>query len=240
MSNLNDLFRDLALGELSNLSFTDPEITDTILPERRPKIVVHANDGLLALHSRFVLSENNVLIEMREAVTNYHLLKRYAWSQYNEEDPPERWHMPYILDNVAEPFQEDVIKILSVTNSFGDRMPLNDLEHVRSVFSPTSTILQVPYPIPGQALSIEYQAKHPKLDHCECDDEILLPEVLWGALKSYIAWKVYRDMNSQESTAKGQEHQMAYESALIDVVEADLVNTSSSTTNSRFEKRGFP
>ena len=44
-------------------------------------------------------------------VTNYHLLKRYAWSQYNEDNPPNRWDLPYILDMIAEPFQEDVIKI---------------------------------------------------------------------------------------------------------------------------------
>lgn len=237
--NLNDLFRDLALGELSNLSFTDDEITDTILPQRRPKVVVYANEGLLALHSRFVLVEKDLLIEMREGMTNYHLLKRYAWSQYDPENPPNRWEMPYIMDSVAEPFEEDVIKILSVTNSFGDTMPLNDHEHARSVFSPTSTVLQVPFPIPGQALSIEYQAKHSKLDHCECDEEILLPDVLWGALKSFIAWKVYSHMNTQESTAKAQEHQMNYESICQDVVEMDLVNTSSSTTNNRFEKRGF-
>lgn len=234
--NLNGLFHALALGELSNLAMSEG---GTIIPEKRPQVVTYTNEGLLALYSKFVLSEKGMLIEMREAVTNYHLLKRYALSQYDENNPPSRYHSPYIVDNVAEPFQEDVIKVLSVYNSFGMKIPLNDLENCLSVFTPQSTVLQVPYPIAGQALSLEYQAKHATLNHCNCEDEILLPEVLHAALRAYISSKVFMHMNTQENTAKGQEHMMVYEGACVDVVEKDLVSTSSSTTNTRFNKRGW-
>lgn len=236
MKTVTDLFSDLALGELSNLTHAE---LDTIKPTSRPKIVVYANEGLLDLHSRFVLKEKDLLLEMREGVTNYHLLKRYAISQYDEENPPNRWDMPYIMDMVAEPFQEDVIKILSVYNSFGMKMPLNDLENCMSVFNPQGNVLQVPYPIPMQSLAIEYQARHPILDHCECDDEIVLPDVLWAALKAYVAWKACSHMNTQEMTAKGQEHSLIYEAICQQAIDKDLVNTSSSTTNTRFQKRGF-
>lgn len=233
---LNDLFRELALGELNNMALAE---NDTIIPQKRPQIVNYANEALLSLHSRFVLKEKDVLVEMREGVTNYHLLKRYALSYYDSENPPDRWDHPYIMDTPAEPFLEDVIKILSVYNSFGIRLPLNDLESSLSVFNPQSNVLQVPFPIAAQSLSIEYQAEHPKLDHCECDDEIMLPNVLWPALKAYVASKVYSHMNTQEMTAKGQEHMMNYENICLDVIEKDLVNTSSSTTNSVFELRGW-
>lgn len=233
---LNNLFTALALGELSNLAMSE---NNTIIPEQRPKVVNYINEGLLVLHSRYVLKERDMLIEMREGVTNYHLLKRYAMSQYDSENPPDRWNLPYIVDTVGEPFQEDVIKILSVYNSFGQKLPLNDLENALSLFSPQSTVLQVPFPIPAQALSIEYQARHGLLDHCDCEAQIYLPEVLEPALKAYVASKVFMHMNSQESTAKGQEHFMQYENVCSDVVEKDLVNTSSSTTNVRFHKRGW-
>lgn len=236
MKTLNDLFHDLALGELSNLSMVE---NDTIIPQRRPKIVTYANDGLLDLYSTFVLKEKDMIVEMREGVTNYHLLKRYAGSQYDEENPPDRWAMPYIMDSISEPFEEDVIKILSVWNSFGQKMPLNDMERTDSVFNPQSNVLQVPFPIPGQSLALEYQAKHTKLEHCNCDAEIELPDVLWRALKAYVASKVFMHMNTQENTAKGQEHTIIYDMICQDVVEKDLVNTSSSTTNSRFAKRGW-
>lgn len=234
--NVNNLFNDLALGELSNLSVTE---NNTIVPQKRPQIVSLANEGLLALHSRFVLKEKDMIVEMREGVTNYHLLRRYAWSQFKEDSPPDRWNMPYIMDMIADPFQEDVIKILSVYNSFGQKMPLNDTEEPMSVFSPQSNLLQVPFPIPVQSLGIEYQAKHTLLDHCHCDEDILIPDVLWRALKAYIASKLCMHMNTQEMTAKGQEHAINYETICQEVVEKDLVNTSSSTTNSRFSKRGW-
>lgn len=236
MNNLNDLFRELALGELSNLSLVEQ---DTIKPQKRPQIVTHANDALLDLHSRFVLKEKDMLVEMREGVTNYHLLKRYAWSQYSEENPPDRWNTPYIMDMISEPFEEDVIKILAVYNSFGQKIPLNDIDEPMSVFNPQSNVLQVPFPIPGQSLALEYQAKHTKLDHCRCDEDIFLPDVLWRALKAYVASKVCSHMNTAEMTAKGQEHQIIYDMICQDVVEKDLVNTSSSTTNTRFHKRGW-
>ncbi|MEO5499009.1 MAG: hypothetical protein ABIR46_00750 [Candidatus Saccharimonadales bacterium] len=234
--NLNGMFRELALGELSNLALSEG---GTIIAEKRPQIVNYINEGLLALYSKFVLKEIDMLIEMREALTNYHLLRRYAVSQYSDENPPDRWNLPYIIDNVGEPFQEDVIKILSVYNSFGMKIPLNDIENPLSVFSPQSTVLQVPYPIAGQALSLEYQARHKILDHCNCDEEIYLPDVLHSALRAHVASKVFMHMNTQENTAKGQEHMIIYDIICNDVVEKDLVNTSSSTTNVKFDKRGW-
>jgi hypothetical protein len=234
--NLNDLFHDLALAELTGLSMSE---NGTIIAEQRPKVTNAINEGLLALHSRFILVEKDMMIEMREGKTNYHLLRRYAMSQYNSDNPPNRFDLPYIMDNVGEPFEEDVIKILAVYNSFGMKIPLNDTEEALSVFSPQSTVLQVPFPIAGQALSLEYQARHKKMDHCECEEEIILPEVLIRALKAYVASKIFSHMNTQENTAKGQEHSMTYEMICQEVVEKDLVNTSSSTTNSKFHKRGF-
>lgn len=234
--NLSNLFRDLALGELSNLSLSEG---GTIKIDKRPSITMFANDGLLALHSRFLLKEKDMIVEMREGVTNYHLLKRYAWSQYSEESPPDRFYEPYIMDTISEPFEEDVIKILSVYNSFGQKLPLNDHETFTSVFSLQSNVLQIPFPIANQAVSIEYQAKHAKLNHCECNDEISLPEILWKPLRLYIASQYCTNMNTQEMTAKGQEHMMMYDMLCQEVVEKDIVNSSTSTTNTRFEKRGW-
>lgn len=234
--NLTALFQELALVELNNLSMSE---NGTIILQKRPQLVVSANEGLLDLHSRFILKEKDVLIEMREALTNYHLLKRYAWSQYNEDNPPNRWDLPYILDMISEPFEEDVIKILSVYNSFGMEIPLNDIENPLSVFTPQGNVLQVPFPIPLQSLSLGYQAKHTPLDHCHCDQEIVLPDVLWPALKAFIAGKTYMNMNTQEMIATGQGHMMNYETACQNAIERDLVNTSSSTTNTRFDKRGW-
>ena len=46
-------------------------------------------------------------------------------------------------------------------------------------------------------------------------------------------------MNTQESTAKSQEHLATYEAICAEAIDRDLVNTSISSTNTSFEKRGF-
>lgn len=232
-----ELLKQLALGELSNLSMSE---NDQIAINRIPKIINYANEGLLRLYSKFILKEQTLLLEMREDITNYHLLKRFAYSEYDEANPPSYWNMPYILDLNREPFTQDVIKVLSVYGPDGCRLPLNDLTKPSSVFSPQSEILQVPRPQHGKTLSVEYQAKHPQILETDFEDfEIILPECLHAALRAHIASKVFSHMNSAENTAKGQEHETFFTLECQMVIDNDLVNTSSSTTNTKFEERGW-
>lgn len=226
----------LALGELSNLSMAEQrEININSIPQ----VVQHINDGLLRLYTRFVLKERDLILEIREGITNYHLLKRYAYSQYDPLDPPESWDMPYILDLEKEPFRQDVVKILAVYNSNGKKLPLNDIERPDSVFTPQGNVLQIPHNIPCDFLSIGYQATHPEVPSDDLTKEIELPEVLYGALRAYVAYRVFSNMNTAESTSKSQEHLMMYETLCQEVISNDLVSTSVSSTNSRFDKAGW-
>lgn len=235
--NVSDLFTRLALGELSNLALAGSGV---ISLEKQPTIVMYANEALLRLHTRFLLREKDLILEMRDGTTMYHLLKRFAYSQYDEENPPSEWNMPYIMDLGREPFDEDVIKVLSVYDYQGNQLPLNDSEKSDSVFTPQSLILQVPFTQHKHTLAVSYQARHPIIPSVDYDlVDIVLPECLESALCAYISSKVFMHMNTAESTAKGQEHMMTYESLCQDAVEMDLVMTSTSTTNSKFQKRGF-
>lgn len=232
-----DLLKRLALGELSNLSMSD---TGDIAEGKVPKIIMYANEGLLHLHTKFVLKQNSLLIEMRENITSYHLLKRFAYSQYDINNPPTSWNMPYILDNQDEPFQEDVIKVLSVYNYMGIKLPINDLDNACSVFTPQPLVLQVTTPVQGKMLSVEYQAKHEVIPETEYDDvDVDVPACLESALLAYIASKSFMHMNTQENTFKGQEHNATFESLCQLAVDMDLVSTAGSPTNTRFEKRGW-
>lgn len=232
--NVEQLFQNLSYGELSNLSMgVDGE--GGIEERHQPKIILHANEGLLRLHSRFVLCEKDVLIEQVEHITNYHLLKRFAESNWDPKQEP----YPYIKDLGREPFEEDVIRILSVYDSQGFRLPLNDNERADSLFTPQAKVLQVPHPKDRVSLSVLYQAKHPLLSQDNPDQEVALPDVLHGALTAFIASRIYGNMNTAESVAKGQEHFLHYENICNDAVNNDLVSTSTSTTNSRFNKRGW-
>ena len=235
MMLLNDLYQKLSYGELSNLAI-GMEGTGQITEEGKPRIVNYANDGLIRLYSEFLIREKEVMVLMFKEVTFYHLITRFAVNAGEEADLESR---RYLLDLPEEPFENDVLKVLTVFSSTRKRLPLNDTDQPGSVFTPQPTILQVPFPVEGGVLTVSYQANHPVLDVEVPGGRIDLPDVLNGALTAWIAYKVFSHMNTQESTAKAQEHLEIYQAVVEQTKQMDLVNASTSTTTHVFEKRGF-
>lgn len=238
MKLLSDLYTDLSNEELSNTALGG-DGSGVIREQDRPKILGYINEGLLRLYSRFILKEAEVVIQTCNHITNYHLLKKFAKTQ--ETIGTEEFY--YILDMNGEPFEEDVIKILGVWGDGAYQYALNDAEDRWSLYTPQYNILQVPYPITRGALSVIYQARHQTLTGQDPESEITsaidIPDVLYGALKAFVAYKVFSHMNTQESTVKSQEHLVTYETICAEAIDRDLVNTSISSTNTSFEKRGF-
>lgn len=231
---LEDLYQRLSYGELNNLSLA-AEGSGAILEAAQPRIVMYANEAMIRLYTTFILRTNSVILTPLDHVTNYHLKKRFAFSQRAESDED----FLYIQDLDDEPFTEDVIKVLEVFDGAGQAVPLNDAEQPNSVFTPQALMLQVPTAWNGQVLSLLYQASHPILDVSDPHSIIDLPEVLHGALTAFIAHKVYSHMNTAESSAKAGEHMNTFMGICTDVVEKDLVATSILQSNSRFHKRGW-
>jgi hypothetical protein len=157
---------------------------------------------------------------------------------YTPAGPSDTEEIRYIIDVVGELFVDDVIKPLQVFDSVNGRLPLNDDNNTYSVFTPQSKCIQVPNPIDERMMSVSYQARHNPLLG-ELGEIIDIPDVLMSALTAYIAYKVYSHMNTQESTAKAQEHITMYEAICKSAEEGDLLGTSISVTNTRFEQRGW-
>lgn len=231
---LDELYTDLSYGELANLSMSGDD-GGSIQEQSQPKIVRAANEALTRLYSRFILKEQDVLVELVGHITNYHLIERFTESTGTHDEEPYL----YIKDLPHEPFTGDIIKILQVFGQNGEELALNDAENAGSLFTPQHNVLQVPRPIDGRSISVMYQAKHTKLLDNDPEQEILLPDVLHGALRAFIAYKVYSQINTQEATAKAQEHLNQFEAVCTEAIEKDLVNTSISQTNTKFQKRGF-
>lgn len=231
---VSDMYRKLSFGKLSNLGMSSNG-SGIIIESKKPQIIEFANDALFRLYSKFNLSQKDVLIEMVSHITNYHLIKKFAESSYD----PREVQYPYIKDLPNEPFEEDVIKILSIWNSLGCRLPLNDPDTPFSAFTPAPNILQVPRPLDYVSISVMYQAKHKLLIVGDPDQEIVLPEVLDNAFLTYIAYSVYSSIGSDGSTAKAQEHLALFDSLCTEAVEFDLLSTSVSTTNSQFDAKGW-
>ena len=235
MMLLNNLYSMLSYGELSNLAI-GMDGTGQISEEGKPRIVNYANDGLIRLYSEFLIREKEVMILMYKEITFYHMITRFAVNAGEEENLESR---RYLLDLPEEPFENDVLKVLTVYSSTKQRLPLNDAEQAGSVFTPQPTILQVPFPVEGAALTVSYQASHPVLDVTVPGGRIDLPDVLNGALTAWIAYKVFSHMNTLESTSKAKEHLEIYQAIVEQTKQMDLVNASTSSTTHVFDKRGF-
>lgn len=231
--NIKDLYRNLSYGVLKNLSMSG-EGNGDIREKDRGSVILAANEALLRIYSRFMLREKDVLIQQMVGVTNYHLLKRFA--TFTEDSPETK---RYILDMGLEPFEEDVIKILAVYNSDGYTMPLNDNDAAWSLFTPQANVLQVPNPEPDKALSVIYQARHPVLVANELEQPIELPDVLHGAFYSHIGFQIYEAMGTPEAMGRSMSLFQNYSMICDDAAANDTVQTSISTSNSRFEKRGW-
>lgn len=230
---VSDVFRRLSYGELSNIAM-GMEGVGAIEASKQDRLIHYINEALLRLHSRFVLREEGLLVRLTAHVTNYHISSRYAESNTDRlpADPV------YIMDT-ASPYRDDLIKITAVYDQSGMQIPLNDGEDRRSFFTPMPDCLQVPNPVEGYMIELGYQCRHPLIGPGQTDACIELTPALEGALTAYVAHMVYSFMNGADNAAKGQEHLARYEYICAEVERMDLVNSSISTTNTKFESRGF-
>ncbi len=234
--NLKEYLERLSWGELSNVYIGNGGVGSIPL-DKIDRVVYFINEGLKRLYTRFALKKSCLFLELNEYRTQYHLSNLHAYEGPNADN--EDCEL-YIRDTPENPYENDLIKIMDVYDSMGNHLPLNDHANSKSVFTPQYNILQVPFPDEGLALSIVYQASHPLLDwNKNPEQEVELPEVLMGALTAYVAYLHYSNMNTQEAVANAQKYLTQYNSILNEVVETDVVNTSYSQTNVKFNERGF-
>ncbi len=231
---VSELFSRLSYGELSNLSISN-EGAGTIVDGKKPKVIGYLNEALIRLHGRFMLKMNDVLIAPLEDETFYKLDSAFALTSSNPDY--------YLVDNVQKPFTNDVIRVLEVYDINGGRIPLNDVEHALSVFTPQPAVLQIPYPIEDSPISVLYQARHTAVPASDLVAAMLvnidIPPTLEKALTAYIAHLVFSHMNGQENAGKSKDHLNTYESVCAEVEAKDLISISSSSTTSKFDQRGF-
>lgn len=233
---LNDLYSRLSYGPLMNLSMAN-DGNGTIINGKKPTIITHLNEGLLRLYSRFVLKENDIIVKLDEGIVNYPLLPRYAQTN----STPDLGDTLFIQDTVLRPFLGDLIKIMKVADFNQKEYPINDSERRDSLFTPQPWILQFPFPIHDAIIGVLYQAKHAPiaLDSNENETMISLPEVLEGALVSFIASEIFSSIDSPESNAKSQLHLSRFDTLCLEIQDRDLVSDSISTSNQKFYDRGF-
>jgi hypothetical protein len=231
---LSELFDYLVYGELSRIKIGDK---GSINSDDYPMIVTNINLAMIALHKRFPLLYREVNIDLRNEITVYNLHSDYAQSNQSSSQP-----IKYIIDGTAaKPFSDDIILITNVYDELGEELPLNDLDEETSVFTPSSTMLQVPEAYDENSLSIIYQAKPDKIDYDILTDpsevDVPIPPQFIEALTSYVAWRIFAPMDTNQGS-EANTFYAKYEQECQLAKELGILNTDS-TKNLRFGESGW-
>lgn len=232
--NFNTLLEQLSQGELSG-EFAGLRGSGAIAPQHIPRIATFANEAMTRLCTRFPLVTKSLFLETQEGKVNYPIHPKYAESNYD----PQSGIVPYIKD-WANPYKGDLLKIIEVFDKFGRRLPINDSNQIRSVYTPSPDVLQVPLSYQNYALAVAYQAKHPVITpDVEREQEIIIPDVLVPALLAYIGYKHCFSRSTQESQAMAATFKNVFEEICSETTLFDTANSSITETKTLFEQRGF-
>ncbi|MBL4706648.1 MAG: hypothetical protein JKY54_19115 [Flavobacteriales bacterium] len=232
--NYREFTTALAVGALKNLALTDPNDKSVILTEHLLMVVTHLNQGLTALYSRFLLSEKLLILDYTPGTSFYYLRNEFAKSNTTDVVP-----VKYIDDEFTEDFTEDIIRVVTVYDSEGVEVPLNEPDEELSVFLPQYDCLQITDVHEESSFSILYQARHKIISGLVATQEIQLPFFLEDALQSYVAGKIISNMGGKDNAFKGIELMTNYENICVRSEQKDLTATSMATENSKLDNRGF-
>jgi len=246
---LQDIFDDLAFGELSQLAVgsqnrdipsTDPQICES----DRPGIIRHINLGLNALYKRFRLAEKSVEILLQENKSSYILNSRFAQTNIGSNEP-----VKYLLDS-DDTFDDTLLKVEDVYAWMGDcwkLLQLNETNNPTSLRTPTMFTLVVPddygLQVVPEKLKVKYRAAHRMLDpqiatYSAMEEIIDLPSTHLPALLYYVASRIMNPVGMIEEFHSGNSYYAKYE-AECQRLEGENFQIDDQEMNSNFCRQGF-
>ena len=192
MLTLKEFFDNLTYGELANIAIGKGE-TGYISEADYPALLSHVNLGLTALHKRFLIRADEVIIQQYPEIAHYYLRSEYSVVTGTAETK-------YLLDSEKEPFKDNVLKIEHVFDELGVEFVINDVYADFPIFTPKPDMLILPASVNNPAFFIIYRANHPKIvitnDFNPANVMLEIPDYLVLPLQLYVADRIM----------KGQQH----------------------------------
>lgn len=233
--DLAELYRRLASSKLKTLHMADQE-NSTIREESRGTVVTVLNEALTYLHSRFVLIEKQVFVLAQAGITMYPLTKENALSSNPLSTDTLTY---YIRDTAANPFDDDLIRVLHVFNKDGEKV-LGDVDGNDSIFLPQENTLHIPKPISMGLMSVHYQADHPRILVGGALSQVInIPRSLENALLSFIAFQVFSSMEGDNMLAIASKREAEVERDCTLVEDRALAGTAKQSSSVKFNERGW-
>lgn len=233
---LKDIIDELRLGELSGANLGDND-KEGVTPYNYEKLVSYINSALTAIHSRIPLRVREVLLEEQSTITVYQLDRNFAKSNATSTAPVK------YLNDLADPFDDAVLRVESVYNAEGTELPLDDMTANNSIFRPTLTSLQVPFPVTGNVLSVIYRANHSKLIYSNdlavlLNQRIELPPSYSGCIVAYVMYKYKSSFDSAESQNSATAYMALFEQLVSSLKDFGLV-PENNLTITKLEQNGW-
>lgn len=207
---VEELLIALSLTELSNLAIGNDG--DGRICERDvDKLLIYVNDGLTKLFSRFVLDTVTTPLAI---VPN----------------------QVYYYPNFTYTFK--ILKVYSeVRRVF---LPINNESSSLGVWIDASMrVTLATVPTEADVYTCTRQLNHDKAVKENLDMVLRVPDVLMDALRAYVAFKVYHNMNTPEAMAIAKVHLGNYTNIITEVRTEDLVMDSIIGSNNKFDNNGW-
>lgn len=180
---LADIFDSLASGELNTLSCVENGVVN---PEHYARVIRGINRGLVKITTRLTLYKDFVILETNPDLSTYVIDDTHTLSSGNPD--------PYILDTVTNPYQNNLIEILSLVSSENRRINLDGSD---GVVRTALNRLQFKGVVPEGTFVVEYSALPQLVSLDDLDNlnpsmvEVQLPLVCLNALVYFVASLFY-------------------------------------------------
>ena len=232
---LSQLFSYLTYGELANLKVGGKD-WGGIYPKYSDEVVSYITQGLTALHTRFALKHEEVIIQQFDHITDYYLRTQYA-QQSTESTETYK----YIMDSAAKPFTGDVLRIEELYDEEGEEVPLNDEVHDCSMFTPKYDLIQMVQPDSANAYSVIYKADHTPIDlkaNLPTAVEVEVPDSIIRPLVLYVSSLAHTAVGSPEGMNTGFAKMQEYEALCIQMELQGAIHKEK-FTNDRIRREGW-
>ena len=238
MITLKQLFKNLAFSELANISIGDAT-TGAIDPNNYERLTTGVRLGLTALHQRFLIRAESVVIRNYPQIGRYYLATKYARSNTESLEL-----IKYIEDTGIRPFTDNVLKIDQVFDEVGREFELNVTTASDPIFTPEYNCIAMT-PVVGNALwTVVYRADHTPFTVDADTDlstiELAIPPQYVEPLQAYTASRVLGGMghSSLEGRSDGDALMLRYE-ALCSRMETQNLDIDDNDTHTRLEDNGW-
>jgi hypothetical protein len=199
---LSEVFSQIATLDSASIDL-DTNGDGVIVSANYTKVINAINLGLTDLYKEFPAKEKMLVVQLYAHITDYLLTRDFAETNTASSEPYK-----YIMDTTFDPFQEDILTILTVSNEGGEEYPLNEANQLYSLYTPVFNMIQHPFPDNENAIFITYKANHPKIpvDAVPATYNVELAPALLPLLVVYVNHKLLAPMNKEESMLKFQEY----------------------------------